>query len=91
MKNKFSKKRVYFSKKILYNDGKSGFVYKVGRDMRICPFWSTIEGNEQCFDECVMHKKLNNEEECIFIDCLDNKLTHLSIERLLEQVAIEVE
>lgn len=60
--------------------------------MRICPFWSSIEENEQCFDECVMHKKLNNEEECIFIDCLENnKLAHLSIERLLEQVAIEVE
>ncbi|WP_297629817.1 hypothetical protein [uncultured Clostridium sp.] len=61
--------------------------------MRNCPFWSNIETNEKCFEECVMHKKINLGEECVFVDYLDNNegLTHLSLERLLEQVAIEVE
>lgn len=36
-----------------------------GREMSICPFWSSRNKKFECYSKCPMHKE-NTNEECVF-------------------------
>lgn len=50
--------------------------------MRKCPFWSSKEENIGCNTECPMNQDLDQEEECIFKECLDG--TNLKFSDLID-------
>ncbi|MGL4875032.1 MAG: hypothetical protein ACRC30_10335 [Clostridium sp.] len=60
--------------------------------MKKCPFWSSEMIGKECFNECIMNKEFNNDEECIFLEYLeDDSLEKLLDSRIIDEVALDKE
>ncbi|MGL4850826.1 MAG: hypothetical protein ACRC28_18225 [Clostridium sp.] len=60
--------------------------------MKKCPFWSHDEMDKECFNECIMNKGFNNDEECIFLEYLDDANLEKTMDiDIMDEVALDME